>query len=167
MFFIQSVLFLLPIIIYNQLKMKKFFLPTAITLLFSAIQILGCTKDEENDPEEPKTHEVPDLWIGTYTVDQVPAQAPLFYCLALKPDGKVISEGRGGNGISYYSTGTWNVTGDSVKITTTTLTSPSGTITQNLKFHFNKTNGKMTGGTWKDQSGASNSGTFPAMDRVN
>jgi hypothetical protein len=124
----------------------------------------SCKKDED---EQSINHNVKGLWVGTYTVDQLPTQPALFYSFVIKPDGTLITEGKGANGVSYYAVGTWNVTGDSLKCTYTSLNAPPPQVTQSAKFHFNNSNGKLSSGTWKDGANGSNyTGTFPVMEKV-
>lgn len=136
-----------------------------LSLATSGIFItLSCTPEHENPTT---TYLAPDLWIGTYTVDQLPAQQPLSQVFAIKPDGKLLAEGKGANGLSYYSAGTWTLTGDSLKCTYTSLNAPGAQVTQTAKFFYNPSTGKLSDGTWKDIANASNTGKFPVMARVN
>jgi hypothetical protein len=136
----------------------------AFALLFLSVANFSCTKDNE-----PNTYQVAGLWIGTYTVTQLPQQTPLFYSFAIKPDGKILVEGVGANGKTYYSAGTWALNGTT--FTTTYLSinydGGGGQVTQSATTTYNSA-GTMTG-TWTDTAnpnGGSLSGTL-TLSRVN
>jgi hypothetical protein len=144
--------------LFNLLTMKKFLLISIISLT-----VFSCDKDnEQNTPQNVK-----GLWIGTYTVDQLPAQGALYYSLIVKPDGSLLTEGKGGNGTTYYSVGTWTLVGDSLKCSHTSINAPPPQVSQTLKFFFNSSNGTLSSGTWKDGANGSNyTGTFPTMVKI-
>lgn len=140
---------------------------TNIIRLVALISILtSCTKDNN---DTPTNYQVPDLWIGSYTVDQLPSLSPLEYSFSIKPDGTMTSEGKGADGNTYYSAGTWSQTGDTVRCSYTTLNFSQGPpVTQSAKFYFEKSTGKLLNGTWRDEANGSNyTGKFPSMVRVN
>jgi hypothetical protein len=131
-----------------------------ITTLLAVI-LLSCSKDNDDNNV---TYAVPGLYMGSYTVDQVPAQGSLFYSFIIQPDATMITEGKGGNGNTYYSAGTWTLSQDTLKCTFSTINYPI-TVTQTAKFYFNKNDGSLSSGTWKDVTNGTNSGTF-SMTRV-
>jgi hypothetical protein len=106
------------------------------------------------------------LWIGTYTVDQVPAQGALYYSFIFKPDNTLITEGSGGDGNLYYSRGTWTLSGSVINCTLTTLNFPIVTVGQTAKFTFNAKSDSLSAGTWKDVSVGTNTGKFQLMKKV-
>lgn len=135
-------------------------------LLISIISLVSfsCNKDDDgqNTPQNVK-----GLWEGTYTIDQLPAQGALYYSFIIKTDGIMLTEGKGGNGISYYAAGTWNLIGDSLNCSFTSINAPPPQVTQSAKFFFNSSNGTLSSGTWKDGANGSNyTGTFPTMVKI-
>ena len=135
---------------------------TVIITLLIAINF-SCSKDDDNQTNV--TYNVPGLYMGTYTVDQVPAQGSLAYSFVIQPDATMITEGKAGNGATYYSAGTWTLSQDTLRCTYSTINFPSVTVTQSAKFYFNKNDGSLTSGTWKDVTNGTNSGTY-TMSRV-
>ncbi|MET0462409.1 MAG: hypothetical protein ABW007_04625 [Chitinophagaceae bacterium] len=131
--------------------MKSKFL--AMLLALSAISYSSCTKEEDEPPptvEEPKVYQLPGLYIGTYTVNQLPNVAPLRYVLAIEPDGTITTEGLGGDGKTYYHQGTWTLTGTTVKATYKTINRTSNEVTQSATLTFDEKEGTLNDGTWKD-----------------
>jgi hypothetical protein len=145
------------------MKVIKPFFRFTFLLLVSSLFFAACEKDCAIEPE---TNTVPGLWIGTYTVNQVPAQGALYYSFIFKPDGKVLTEGKGGNGASYYSQGTWTLTGNEINCSYTSINFPGVTVTQSAKFTFSASSDSLSAGTWTDVSGGVNSGKFQLMKKV-
>lgn len=137
---------------------------TFLTLLAFVFALVSCKKDH------PVIYPVEGLWIGTYTVDQNPNQSPLFYSFSVKPDGTILTESKGGDGVSYYSEGTWTLTGDQFAFTIKTINVEPSPIKQSGKLTFHNS-GKMTNGTWEDienpYTKTGNKGKFSTMNRVN
>ena len=135
-----------------------------IATLALFLSLSSCTKDEDT----PESFDPPGMWIGTYTLDQLPAAGAMYYSFIIKPDGNLLTEGVGANGSTYYSKGTWVLVGDSLKCNYTTINFPGPQVSQSAKFHFNSTSRTLSSGTWKDGANGSNyTGTFPAMARIN
>lgn len=105
------------------------------------------------------------LWIGTYTVAQFPSQGSLYYSFIIKPNGVLLTESLGGNGATFYATGTWSLTGSSF---TYSITSVSTGVRQTGSFVYNTTTGLLSSGTWQDvNSSANNTGAFAGMTKIN
>jgi hypothetical protein len=137
-------------------------------LLLTSVSIFNfsCTKD--NDPADP-TYQIAGLWIGTYTVTQLPQLQPLYYSFTIKPDGKVLAESVGADGMSYYSKGTWTLNGNLFTATYTSINYSGAQVTQSATLTYHNS-GTLTQGTWTDvvnPNGGSFSGAFSAMARVN
>ncbi len=129
--------------------MKSKFL--AVLLVIGAISFSSCTKDETPPPEEkPKVYQLPGLYIGTYTVTQLPNNPAMRYVLAIEPDGTITTEGLGSDGKTYYHQGTWTLTGVTFKATYKTVNRTSNEVTQSATLTFNEKEGTLTDGTWKD-----------------
>lgn len=137
---------------------------TILALAAFVFAVASCKKDP------PVKYPVEGLWIGTYTVDRSPNQAPLFYSFSVKPDGTILTESKGGDGVSYYSEGTWTLTGDQFSFAITTINVEPLPIKQSGKLTFHNS-GKMTEGTWEDVENPytkpGNTGKFSTMNRVN
>ena len=136
-----------------------------LTLVLLVFVSTSCKKN--CDPPPPATHTVTGLWIGTYTTDQFPERAPLYYSFIIKPDGKLLTEGKVFGGETYYSRGTWTLSADTLKCTYTTINFPNVTVTQSARFVYNSSTGTLTSGTWKDELNGSNyTGKFQNMVEV-
>lgn len=128
--------------------MKLKLIAAMLTLAFLNF---SCTKDEEETPEPAKPYQLPGLYIGTYTVNQLPNQTPLRYVLSIEPDGTITTEGRGADGNTYYSQGTWNLNGKALTATYSTINYTNGAIVkQAAAFTFNADSATLTEGTWTD-----------------
>lgn len=123
-----------------------------LALLLSLACInFSCDKDEDETPEPPKPYQLPGLYIGTYTINQLPNQAPLRYVLSIEPDGTITTEGKGADGNTYYSQGTWNLSGKNFTASYSTLNYTNNAIvTQSAAFTFDADKGTLTDGTWTD-----------------
>ena len=74
-----------------------------LVLLAFVISLFGtvsCNKDVECQ----KTYPIEGLWIGTYTINEIPQQGALYYSFVVKPEGVLLTEGLGGDGRTYYAT---------------------------------------------------------------
>lgn len=119
-----------------------------LALCFAAF---SCTKEDNDPPPAPeKVYQLPGLYIGTYTVTQLPGLTPLRYVFAIEPDGTVTTEGLGADGKTYYHQGTWTLTDSTFKATYTTINRTSSVVTQSCVMTFHKKEGTLTDGTWKD-----------------
>lgn len=128
-------------------------------ILLSLFLVISCKKDTANI-----THPIVGLWQGTYSVDQVPSQGNQYFSFIIKPDGTLLTESKGGNGLTYYGVGNWTLTGS---VFAYTLTSTSNGVQQSGQL-TNNTAGSLTSGTWHDTNNSPNlSGTFPTMNRIN
>lgn len=146
------------------MKTKKMLLSALCAALL--VGFFSCDKDNDDD-NSPTTYTVADVWVGTYTVDQLPAQGALEYNFFIKPNGTLVTQSKGANAATYYAAGTWTLTADTLRCTYTTINFPNAQVTQTSKFAFNSSNGKLTSGTWKDGAGGSNfTGTY-TLERAN
>ncbi len=104
------------------------------------------------------------LWVGVLTAVNEPLAGPLYYSCDIRADSTILTTGLGADGNTYYSAGTWSLSGTafSATITSTTL-SNKGTV-QNVSLIYNQTNGTLIG-TWQNQA-LNASGTM-SFKRVN
>ena len=100
------------------------------------------------------------LWSGTYSVDQNPKQGKLYYSIVFKPGGTLITEGKGSDGTSYYSSGKWDLNGTDLNCEFQTINFPYGTVVQRSTFQFNSQTCQLTNGKWKDIQNGPNTGEF-------
>jgi hypothetical protein len=139
-------------------------------LLSLSIVAFSCTKDEDTPPppEPAKEYQLPGLYIGTYTITQLPNQTPLRYVMAFEPDGTITTEGTGADNKTYYHEGTWSLNGTEVKATYKTINRASNVVTQSAVLTFNKADGTLTNGTWKDVVNSEGyiDGKFQTFQRV-
>ena len=137
---------------------------TIVSFIF--VLILSCTKETTTIPTPcpTPTYPIQGLWIGTYSVDQLPSQAPQYFSYVIKPDGTIICESVGASQ-KYYSAGTWTITGTAFTSTYTSFSYPSGQgpATQTASATYDNS-GKLTTGIWRNSP--ISSGTF-TMTRVN
>ena len=92
----------------------------------------------------------------------------MYQSFTFKPDGKLVTDGKVPTGETYYSSGTWTLTGTTLTATYTTINFPDYTVTQTATFTYSNT-GILTNGTWTDVNnpyGTDYSGTFSTMERV-
>jgi len=135
-------------------------------LLLTGLFVLVYSSCKKDTPVAA-TYTVPGLWTGTYTVDQLPAQSPLFYAFAFKSNNTLITESKGSNGVSYYSQGTWVLSGTDITCNYSSINFPTS-VTQSAKLTFNSTSDTLSSGTWKDGSGGSGyTGKFQLIKKVN
>lgn len=146
--------------------MKTKFLAMLLSL---AVINFSCDKDDDDVVAPPVTYNIAGLWIGTYTVNQLPNQTPLYYNFSIKPDGKILSEGKGSDGKSYYHQGTWTLNGITFTATYSTINSTVGVVTQSATLTFNADKGTLTDGTWTDVVNPNGhlDGKFQTLTRVN
>lgn len=141
--------------------MKKILSVLVITLF-----LISCKKD--CDTPTP-TYPIEGLWIGTYTVDNLPSQGSLYYSFIIKPNGEVLTEGKGGDGVTYYAAGTWELTDNTFTATYTSINFKGLPVQQSATATFSNT-GTLTNGTWEDinnPNGPALSGKFSTFNRVN
>lgn len=140
--------------------MKKTAIKIVLTTLVAIILILpqfGCEKD--SDP--PKNSKIEGLWIGYYTVDGQPGMGQQYFSFVIKPDGTLINDTKGENQ-QHLSLGTWTLTGDSFAATATCVYGlpVNMGIVENHTATFNKSNGTLTSGVWKNVPPRTGLGTF-------
>jgi hypothetical protein len=135
---------------------------TAFLLAFMSLTIglASCEKDDDDPDPTPATIE--GLWIGTYSVTQIPSAGLQYYSLIIKPDGTLIADTEGLDE-QHFNVGTWTLTGNTFSATTTCvygLPSSIGTV-QTHTATFDKTTGTFTNGVWADVDAPPNiSGAF-------
>ncbi|MES2429361.1 MAG: hypothetical protein V4556_00410 [Bacteroidota bacterium] len=130
-------------------------------MVMASLLFLWSCKTSYNNIE---TTSLQGLWLGTYAVDGNPITGQ-YGNLIIKPDGTLIYDSDGG-GTQHLTLGKWVLSGDVLTCNCTTvygLESNIGTE-QIFTFRYNKKNGALSEGVWKDVYG-SGSGTF-SLKRV-
>jgi hypothetical protein len=100
---------------------KNMFLKFILVISFSVfvrLVFIGWTKENitkttarNNECNSP----IEGLWIGTYTQNGQPQLGERYFSLAIRPGGTMISDGKVGKTDTNLSTGTWTLTGDTLK----------------------------------------------------
>jgi hypothetical protein len=150
--------------------MKKLLI-TSISLmsftLFNMSSKTGCKKETvtqtvtKTDTVYQCQTSIKGLWIGTYTVNSIPAQGQLFYSLSVYPDGSLLYKTKDGVGNSYYARGTWALSGSNI-FSATVKSFATPIVTQTITANYSNSLG-LTNGTWADISGGTNSGNLQFM----
>jgi hypothetical protein len=118
---------------------------TLIALLLSAL-----LNPFSYNKDKTAAKSVVGVWTGTYTVDQLPDMPPHYYKFTIKKNGKLTTEGTGGDdGVMYHHKGTWELKGDLFTATYTTLNPRGLPVTQKATMTLNS-EGKFTDATWTD-----------------
>ena len=107
------------------------------SLLFFAY---SCSKSSDS-PANP----IVGLWIGTFTSPQLTAGKNLYYSFDIRTDGSLLSQGLGNDGNTYYSNGTWALSGTSFTATITGQNLSQAGAIQNVTATYNSSAGTLTG----------------------
>lgn len=142
--------------------MKKNFikqLATAIAFISLTMIQSGCNKDSDNP--DTSSNSIEGLWIGSYAVDGFPNAGLRYFSFIIKPDGTVINDTKAENQ-QHLSTGTWALNGDSFTCTATCVYGLPINIgvVETHTATFDKANGTITNGVWKNVPPLTGSGTF-------
>ena len=117
-----------------------------LILLFAiSFFFISCSKKDN-----VTSHSITGLWVGTYTADDLSDQPPLYYAFYIQPDSTIIIQGHGGDGVTYYSYGTWSLSGNSFSSSSVTLSGFNGNnsgVAETTTAIFNNT-AKLEG-VWK------------------
>lgn len=157
--------------------MKKillsFILLFALTILIFSSQT-SCKKETITQVTNTDTvyqcpPNIKGLFIGTYTVDDLPSAGAQYYSFIIKPDGTLFVESKG-NTVKYLGEGTWTLTGNSFSCAFTNIYSsapPSQVgVAQTATATFDAS-GNLSSGIWNTPSSSTNNtGTF-TLTRVN
>ena len=156
-------------------------------LIFSlfafTICIVSCSKDNNQPaPAQVITHDtviithdtvivaapvnpIVGLWVGTLTAVNEPQAGALYYSFVIRADSTILTYSEGADGNTYFSTGTWKLTGTAFSATITSTSAANKGTVQNLTATYNKSDGSLTSGIWQNAAGNA-SGTF-SLNRVN
>lgn len=109
---------------------------------------------------DPET-EIIGLWIGSYSVDLLPNEAPRYYSFVLKPDHKIIVEGEPLDDQWHYAFGSWNLLDSILTADFTYSTTVQGfPVRQTISATFDKEAGKLKNGIWVNQGAPAGAGKF-------
>jgi hypothetical protein len=104
------------------------------------------------------------LWVGVLTAVNEPQAGALYYSCDLRADGTILTTGLGADGNTYYSSGTWSLSGSVFTATITSTTLSNKGVVQNVSLIYSQANGTLTG-TWQNQN-LNASGTM-LLNRIN
>lgn len=122
-------------------KMLLFILPALVLMSLNS-----CTKDDDNDV---LTYPIVGLWTGTFKVvagAQDVGVGNLYYSFDLKADSTMLVQSLGADGNTYYSTGTWSLSGTAFTAKYTTTNRETEVVTQDAVAVYNKDNGSLSNG---------------------
>jgi hypothetical protein len=103
-------------------------------------------------------------WVGVLTAVNEPLAGPLYYSVDIRTDGTILTTGLGADGNTYYSAGTWSLSGTAFSSTITSTTLSNKGVVQNVSLVYDQTNGTLIG-NWQNQA-LNASGTM-SLKRVN
>lgn len=142
------------------MEQKRIKLIAAALALISLIIIQpGCEKDSDDQGSFSSSME--GLWVGLYTVDGQPNLGQRYFSLVIKADGTVINDTKAEHR-QHLSIGTWSVAGASFECTATGIYGLPASlgVTATHTAAFDKANGTLTNGIWKNVPPIIGSGTF-------
>lgn len=152
-------------------------------LLASSFCIVSCSKDNTQPaPAQVITHDtviithdtviitaptnpIVGLWVGTLTAVNEPQAGALYYSFDIRADSTILTYSEGADGNTYFSTGTWKLTGTAFSATITSTSAANKGTVQNLTATYNKSAGSLSSGIWENALHDA-SGTF-SMNRIN
>lgn len=159
--------------------MKKVKIPVVCKLLAFALLLLQISSFKISTktaaPKMPAPAVVPatpiiGLWMGTYSVEEIPEQGELFYSFSIYPDGSILTKSKGGDGRDYYSSGQWELSCNNVfnaEIISIVTPGPLP-VTQSITAIFSDEG--LTNGTWTDienPNGTGLKGKLHALHKLN
>ena len=104
------------------------------------------------------------FWVGVLTAVNEPQAGPLYYSIDVRADNSILTSGLGADGNTYYSAGTWTLSGTAFSSTITSTTLANKGVVQLVTLTYNQANGTLIG-TWENQA-LNASGTM-SLNRVN
>jgi hypothetical protein len=111
----------------------------------------------QTNPKNP----IVGLWVGAYFVSG-DAIDSFQYQFDIRSDSTVYTIGSGTNGTAGYASGPWSLHGTTWSATLTSMNGVNPEIVQNITATYDSVSGTLSGGTFQDISGGSESGTFTA-----
>jgi hypothetical protein len=94
-----------------------------------------------------------------------PQAGALYYSFDIRADSTILTYSEGADGNTYFSTGTWKLTGTAFSATITSISAANKGTVQNLTATYNKSAGSLTSGIWQNAL-LDASGTF-TLNRIN
>lgn len=137
------------------------------TLTFALIATVGiltlthCKKSNDSKEEFP----IVGLWIGSQVPEDGSAVTPLYLSVDLLADSTIQTSGLGGDGNTYYSKGTYSLSGTAFTASVKVTGSYQNGLTQTLTATYHPENGTITGGELVNV-GTSYHGSF-TLARIN
>lgn len=163
--------------------MKKILFGSTFLLLLSLFFVTeGCKKETINNVTNTDTvynidtvyqcaTSAKGLWVGTYTINSLPTQSPLFISLTVYPDGTIMVKTKDSGDLVYFSMGTWTLNGSNFSATFVSIVNPNNQIpvTQKITGSYSDETG-LTNVTWNDTvnaNGPLQSGSIQSLVKVN
>lgn len=104
-----------------------------ISFVLSIVTNPSCKKElvklNHNSAGNSSQNSLIGTWDGFYSVETMQDQGKLFYSITINPDGSLITEGEGGDGILYNSYGHWRQSKEKMFIGTIISTFPDSEAT--------------------------------------
>jgi len=158
-------------IIFSLSTISLYFLLSAVSMGTSSCEkeevlVHDTTKVTVRDTiiEEVCPPSVLGLWVGTYTVNQLPNDPARYFSFIIKPDGSLIVESKPTGSSSSLATGTWVRNGNKLTCNYVYPDPPQGyPVSQSATATYD--NDKLTSGAWSDNGAPNGSGKF-SMTKV-
>jgi hypothetical protein len=131
----------------------------------SAVFFLSNCSKSSTSPTPLKTYPIVGFWIGTQVAGDGSTTVPLYYSFDIREDNTLLMQGEGGNGNTYYATGTWTLSGSAFTSSITVSNLDQKGVKQNITAIYDSLQGKLMNGTIQTV-GYPYSTTF-IMDRAN
>ena len=133
----------------------------AFLLAFTSLTMGLASCEKDSNDQDPTPASIEGLWIGSYAVDGYPGAGLRYFSFIIKPDGTVINDTKAENQ-QHLSIGSWTLTGDLFECTATCVYGlpVNMGVTETHTATFDKANGTMTNGVWKNVPPLNGSGTF-------
>ncbi len=137
--------------------------PLTTIILLSLVAFCSCSKSNTTPSDPVVTHDtvvsiirdtivsapkngIVGLWIGSQIPNDGSTTVPLYYSFEIKSDGTLLVQGEGADGNTYYSVGTWSLTGTAFTATITVSNFSIAGAKQNITAVYDSTSGKLTSG---------------------
>jgi hypothetical protein len=157
-------------------------IPLTSSIFLSVVAFCSCSKSNTTPSDPVVTHDtvvsiirdtivstplnaIVGLWIGSQNPNDGSTTVPLYYSFEIKSDGTLLVQGQGADGNTYYSVGTWSLTGTAFASTINVTNFSQSSVKQTITAVYDKTSGKLSSGMVQTV-GVAYTASF-TLDRVN